>query len=448
MNPENKRRKFLYQSGWTALGTLLLPSALASCTSDLEELSKSFYGKVIIIGGGAAGLYAGYLLKSKGISFEILEASSRAGGRMGKVDNFADFPIDLGAQWLHGNNSILGDLILNKQVQMTLDESEEYFLFQNEITQQLPKDITAIFENEEAPDVSFAEYATQKGFSSDYQYIVEQIAGDQGAGADDLSVKNNALEEENWASGDEDYKFEKTFYDVIWDHFGSEVSDSIKLNTIVKTIDYSDSDITITDANGDTYTADKVILTVPLTILRDGDITFTPPLPARKTAAFDQMGMGAGMKVFLKFSEKFYVDNLSGGRICAAYADDSIGKSGTDHVLLAFVMGPQAEYLTSLGSDTAIINALLAELDEIYNNQASASFIQGLVQNWTTEPFVRGAYSYSKVGMGNAREIAAQSVDNKLFFAGEAMNTNGHHQTVHGAVETGYREVINIIKHA
>jgi hypothetical protein len=26
------------------------------------------------------------------------------------------------------------------------------------------------------------------------------------------------------------------------------------------------------------------------------------------------------------------------------------------------------------------------------------------------------------------------------------MNTNGHHQTVHGAIETGYREVIKMLK--
>ena len=44
-----------------------------------------------------------------------------------------------------------------------------------------------------------------------------------------------------------------------------------------------------------------------------------------------------------------------------------------------------------------------------------------------------------------ARKLAAQSVDSKLFFAGEALNTNGHFQTVHGAVETGYREVVNIL---
>jgi hypothetical protein len=47
--------------------------------------------------------------------------------------------------------------------------------------------------------------------------------------------------------------------------------------------------------------------------------------------------------------------------------------------------------------------------------------------------------------MGDARKTASQALSEKLYFAGEAMNTNGHHQTVHGAVETGYREVMNIL---
>jgi lysine-specific histone demethylase 1B len=131
--------------------------------------------------------------------------------------------------------------------------------------------------------------------------------------------------------------------------------------------------------------------------------------------------------------------------VCAAYADDSIGKAQNDNILLAFIMGEQAEYLTSLGSDAAITSALIQELDIMYNGQASASFIASHVQNWTTNPFVKGAYSYSTIGMGDARKIASESLSEKLYFAGEAMNTNGHHQTVHGAVETGYREVINIL---
>jgi hypothetical protein len=47
--------------------------------------------------------------------------------------------------------------------------------------------------------------------------------------------------------------------------------------------------------------------------------------------------------------------------------------------------------------------------------------------------------------MGDARKIAAQAISEKVYFAGEAMNINGHHQTVQGAVETGYREVINLL---
>ncbi|MFT5859614.1 MAG: monoamine oxidase [Flavobacteriaceae bacterium] len=136
---------------------------------------------------------------------------------------------------------------------------------------------------------------------------------------------------------------------------------------------------------------------------------------------------------------------MAGGEICAAYADEIIGKNGNDNVLLAFVMGHQAEHLTSLGSNTAITNALLAELDAMYAGQATASFLTSHVENWTTSPFIKGAYSYSKIGIGNARSIAAESIQEKLFFAGEAMNLNGHHQTVQGAIETGYREVINIL---
>lgn len=43
-----------------------------------------------IIGAGAAGLYAGYLLREQGLDFRIFEASDRYGGRMGKLEGFAD----------------------------------------------------------------------------------------------------------------------------------------------------------------------------------------------------------------------------------------------------------------------------------------------------------------------------------------------------------------------
>jgi lysine-specific histone demethylase 1B len=439
------RREFIKHSTFFSIGGLLIPSALlSSCRKENLFEDINFGGNVIIIGAGAAGLYAGYILKSKGIDFKIIEASNYIGGRMGKLAGFADYTIDTGAQWLHGKNNILFDLIKSKNVKTTLDESELSYWFNNQIVTSLPKD-PFIFEEENLPDVSFKDYADQKGFGNEYDNIVEAIAGDQGASASLLSAYWNSKDEENWVSGDEDYKFQKSYFEVIEEHIAQPILNKIVLNTPVQSIDYSSDKIIVRDVNNVSHLADKVIITIPISILKLNEISFNPSLPPEKTEAFAKFGMGPGMKVFLKFSSKFYADALYGGSICGAYVNDTIGKLTSDNVLLAFVMGDQAAYLHSLGSDTAITNALLQELDLIYSGQATTSFIASRVFDYTSKPFIKGAYGFSTINMGNAREIAALPVDKKIYFAGEAMNTNGHHQTVHGAVESGYNAVIKLL---
>jgi monoamine oxidase len=439
------RRYFLKQSTFLTLGGLLIPTSLfSSCRKESLFEDVNFDGTVLIIGAGASGLYAGYVLKSKGIKFKILEASNQIGGRMGKLEGFADYTIDTGAQWLHGKNNLVGDLIKAKKIKTTLDNSDLSYWFNNAIVDTLPKD-PFIFEGNNLPDISFKEYAHQQGLDAEYDNIVEAIAGDQGASANLLSVYWNNKDEENWVSGDSDFKFENSFFEVIEEHIAQPILDSITLNTAVQSIDYSSNQIIVKDANNNIHMADKVIITVPISILKLNEISFIPALPSEKTNAFMKFGMGAGMKVFLKFTTKFYEDVLYGGTICGAYADDTLGKSTEDNVILAFVMGDQASNLHSLGSDLAITNALLQELDSVYNGQATAAFLSSQVFDYTNKPFIKGAYGYSTIGMGNAREIAAKPIDKKLYFAGEAMNINGHHQTVHGAVESGYSAVINFL---
>ncbi len=441
-----KRRHFLKNTALLSLAGLIAPSSLLSaCRKRNLYADKKFEGKVLIIGAGAAGLYAGYILKARGINFQILEASNKIGGRLAKLTNFADYPIDLGAQWLHGKNNILGDLITKTKTKITVDESTQKFWFNNQLVTSLPQSID-IFEDKKLPDVSFKTYAQQKGLGSEYDNIIENLAGDEGAAASRLSVFYKNEEEDNWNSGDDDFKFEQTFFDLYEQQIIQSIEGTITLNTIVKDVNYAGDIIELKDTNGKTYQADKVIITVPITILKTNGLNFTPALPSEKTDAFSKIGMDAGMKVYLKFKTKFFDENIIGGNVCAAYADESIGKVGNDHVLLAFVMGEQAEKLTALGSNTAIVNALLQELDAMYNGQATINYLNSVVKNWTTQPFIQGAYSYSTIGMGNAREVAAKSINDKLFFAGEAMNTNGHHQTVHGAAETGYNAVLAILK--
>jgi Flavin containing amine oxidoreductase. len=66
--------------------------------------------------------------------------------------------------------------------------------------------------------------------------------------------------------------------------------------------------------------------------------------------------------------------------------------------------------------------------------------------DWTKEPFIKGTYSFDKVGVGNSRQILAEPIEGRLFFAGEATCTNGHHASIHGAMESAERTVKEILE--
>ncbi|MFT5603021.1 MAG: heterodisulfide reductase subunit A-like polyferredoxin, partial [Flavobacteriales bacterium] len=76
-----------------------------------ENTEIGFQGDVIIVGAGASGLAAAKKLEEEGISYQIFEATDKIGGRIQKDETFADFPIDLGAEWIHEDKSILNYLI-------------------------------------------------------------------------------------------------------------------------------------------------------------------------------------------------------------------------------------------------------------------------------------------------------------------------------------------------
>ena len=84
----------------TMAAALLLLTALpaSSCRSDpASSLQSEFSGHVVIIGAGAAGLMAAAELEKGGYSYEVLEASGRIGGRLGKIIDFADSYARVGA---------------------------------------------------------------------------------------------------------------------------------------------------------------------------------------------------------------------------------------------------------------------------------------------------------------------------------------------------------------
>lgn len=68
--------------------------------------------------------------------------------------------------------------------------------------------------------------------------------------------------------------------------------------------------------SGEVLQARKAVVTVPLPVLKSGDIAFSPPLPCRKLAAIDSMSFANGVKVVLKFKSRPWPSHCH-GVVCA-----------------------------------------------------------------------------------------------------------------------------------
>lgn len=352
------RNDFLRICGILGIG-LPIQGLLSSCTRDSLD-PQAFAGKVLIIGAGAGGLSAGYLLHQQGIDFEILEASSRHGGRM-KVDtSFADFPIPLGAEWLETDPAVLQGIVHDPTVTV-------------EVT-TVPDD----------PDHKFVGSSWIHFYE---QYILPSISG------------------------------------------------RIRYQEVVHKIDHTGSRVEV-QTNGGTYTADRVILSVPLQILQDGDISFVPTLPPTKVAAILGMTIWAGFKAFVEFSHKFYPDDhvdpstpaQNGQRV---WYDAAYGQGSNRHILGLFAVGQPALAYQTLTGDT-LRDHILAELDALFGQQATPAYIQHIVQDWNQEPFIRSGYLSDHADWRMVRTLG-EPVGNRLYFAGGEFTDGEDWVSVHTA---------------
>ncbi len=60
--------------------------------------------RIIVLGAGAAGLAAARKLHDEGLAVTVLEARDRVGGRAFTSYDIASHPVELGAEFVHGEN--------------------------------------------------------------------------------------------------------------------------------------------------------------------------------------------------------------------------------------------------------------------------------------------------------------------------------------------------------
>ena len=93
-------------------------------------LPQQNHYEVLIIGAGVAGLSCGLELFKKNLrNFAVFEAKDQVFGRVCSLANFAEFPIELGAEFIHGNNNIFYSLAKNCKNQGFSFASNDFFEF-------------------------------------------------------------------------------------------------------------------------------------------------------------------------------------------------------------------------------------------------------------------------------------------------------------------------------
>ncbi|MEM7344532.1 MAG: NAD(P)/FAD-dependent oxidoreductase [Chloroflexota bacterium] len=198
---------------------------------------------------------------------------------------------------------------------------------------------------------------------------------------------------------------------------------------------------------------DRVVVSVPLGVLKGQSITFTPALPAEKAGAIARIGFGNYEKIAMRF-DKFYwprepqrFNYLSSGEPSLFHAWLNVGHYTGDPILVAYHAGRRARHINQL-SDDELVTQVVDVMQRMFggNGFGTIPMPEAYVRtNWQADPFSQGSYSFNQVGqLPEDRLTLAQPINNRLFFAGEASHPH-FYASVHGAYETGVRAAREII---
>jgi len=466
--------------------TVFALAGLALLSGSSSAVEPSTDHDVVIVGAGVSGLYAAYTLNNLGFDVLILEATNRHGGRV-YSDTLGDVGIEHGAEELYGatNNPIFDDINSvygngaqirifrenSTQDQMIVMDADgmgggntcwvetgncdsdadivDYWDFyyqignhDNAATDELLSDFL---------DTSWGVPSTSRGY---HLYEDGSPGGEYGTTVEKLGLRSLSLEWNSFSLSGALYGLRSTGYlDALDTLYFNQVTPFVTYNSPVTVVDTSGVKPVAIDGNGVYNYADSIIVTVSVGVLKAGVIDFVPDLPAAKLNAIDTIGMGQGMKISLRFSSQIWeskmMNVLTDGPSGNCWTPNKYQPDATGHVLTCFMMGRNAEAMAALPNDTAQINQALADLDVAFGGTASTTFIEGVVQDWTSDPYIRGSYSFPAPGTRplsglTQRQVLAEAVGPTLYFAGEATH-NTAASTVPGAMQAGERAAGELI---
>ncbi len=411
--------------------------------------------KVIIIGAGAAGLAAAHFLTKSGVECVLLEASERVGGRVYSREDLGTTPLELGAEEIHGEESAWFWLLQthNFEILEYTHENEDLYFVDEKLLPEALLEQRIDYQNAYNYWDYLQEYQSkqplafhiwlkkqQSLFGAMSPFVKAWVENAYGTQAALLNVPDMVKVGNTWNSGETNFVLEKSSYQSALQKIFSAVLPLVQLGKIIHQIDYQNQEITLTSTQGETWKADKVLITIPLTQLQKQAINFQPTLPPAKQRAIESLQLGNVMKLILRFKESFWKENTGAIYPNALISEFYTSAKDNTPQLTAYISGQAYQTLSKL-TEAEVLAQALDILSKIYQQPIAPLYDTHLLIDWKKEPFIEGAYSFPHIHAERYRSLLANPIDEKVFFAGEATNYHGHAGTVHGAVESAYRAV-------
>ncbi|MEM1236879.1 MAG: FAD-dependent oxidoreductase [Pseudomonadota bacterium] len=299
--------------------------ALLSGRRAAREIAASGKRRVAVIGAGFAGLGAAKDLAQAGLDVTVIEARNRLGGRV-FTDNLGDGKIDQGASWIHGTeDNPLSDLVRATGTETRVTDWGNFAFFRTDGRRRLNP----------IPPLSMLDIEVSQSF-----------------GADRDALSPDAFDEGLEFGGDE-VTFTEGYASLIPALLGGY---EIETGKPVSRIDWTPTGGATLTLRGSRRSFDAVLVTVPLGVLKFGDLTFAPALPEAKQSAIRDLGMGHLSKVFLRFEAPFWDTDLDAfGYINtdpSSFATwVNIGRTNDTPTLMAFHGGRAADALEEKSDD-------------------------------------------------------------------------------------------------
>jgi monoamine oxidase len=407
---------------------------------------------VLIIGAGAAGLAAWRELQSNRLNAAILEARPRLGGRIFTQRSMLT-PIELGAEFIHGKPPAIWSLLKKANLDAmkipgvrmvsdagTLNFDINFWKAVEKINRRI----------DPTHDMPYADFLAEvEGSSFEKRAAKTYIEGFNAASAKNIGTAAIAVADQaaDATDGKRQFRLSQGYGSLI-DWMARDLR-TVHLQTEVNEVRWQRHQVEVianTPAGPRSFSAPRIIITVPLGVLRaqppaHGAVRFTPFLP-QLNVALAGLEMGHVIKLNISFRERFW-DSF--GRFGIAIAlDEEIPTWWTQapldsNLLTGWAGGPVAEKLIELSKEQ-LLDRAIATLHNVFNKNTTdlrAQVDSIYYHNWTNDPFSRGAYSYPKVGGLAAAKALAEPIEDTIFFAGEATDFSGASGTVHAAVQSG-----------